>query len=333
MPQRSTETRTSAIRPPRFSRLLGAAGLGLTLLSTACSAQEAPAPQPARQLVEVGAPDPRLLVLDSNPAKSAVAKHPALQPLADQPTAHWVNDTSRESMVRLRGTVQQAKAEKKIPVLVLNIIPNRDCNGASKGGAKDTAEYKKSIDAVAGIIGQSKAITIVEPNALMHIDDPACPDIVRSERLGQLQYAGKTLNTKANDIYIDAGHPGWKSAPVTGDLLEQVDVRKTADGAAFNTSNFHPTDKVNEYADKVATYLGYPLEYVVDTSQNGNPDFNNQWCEPPDRQVGQAPTLDTGVTNADAYLWINFAGSSSGCNGGEPAGTWNPDRALDMLTK
>jgi endoglucanase len=69
--------------------------------------------------------------------------------------------------------------------------------------------------------------------------------------------------------------------------------------------------------------------FVIDTSRNGRgpwlpptyPDPQD-WCNPPDRGLGLAPTLDTGLTWVDAYLWIKVPGESDGeCTRGlGPAG-------------
>jgi endoglucanase len=71
--------------------------------------------------------------------------------------------------------------------------------------------------------------------------------------------------------------------------------------------------------------------FVIDTSRNGQgpwqpppmtyPDAQD-WCNPPDRGLGFAPTLDTGHALVDAYLWVKIPGESDGeCTRGlGPAG-------------
>jgi len=96
--------------------------------------------------------------------------------------------------------------------------------------------------------------------------------------------------------------------------------------------------------------------YVIDTSRNGAgpwappayPDAQD-WCNPPGRDIGLAPTLDTGDALLDAYLWIKIPGESDGeCTRGlgpagetvdpewgliDPAaGAWFPEMALDLVT-
>jgi endoglucanase len=94
--------------------------------------------------------------------------------------------------------------------------------------------------------------------------------------------------------------------------------------------------------------------FVVDTSRDGQgpwqskvayPD-NQDWCNPPGRGVGPAPTADTGNPLVDAFLWVKVPGESDGsCNRGisgsttdpewggivDPAaGTWFPQQALQL---
>jgi endoglucanase len=96
--------------------------------------------------------------------------------------------------------------------------------------------------------------------------------------------------------------------------------------------------------------------YVIDTSRNGQGPWEppaypdpQDWCNPPERGLGLAPTLTTGVPLVDAYLWIKIPGESDGeCTRGlGPAGTtvdpewdrvdpaagdWFPEMALELAT-
>ena len=94
--------------------------------------------------------------------------------------------------------------------------------------------------------------------------------------------------------------------------------------------------------------------YVIDTSRNGRGPWQppaypdpQDWCNPPDRGLGRAPTLDTGEPLVDAYLWVKTPGESDGeCTRGlgpagetidpewgliDPAaGDWFPEMALQL---
>jgi endoglucanase len=75
--------------------------------------------------------------------------------------------------------------------------------------------------------------------------------------------------------------------------------------------------------------------YVIDTSRNGSgpvDDSPMNWCNPPGRALGVAPTTDTAGEHADAYLWIKRVGESDGsCGRGEPgAGVFVNQYAIDL---
>jgi endoglucanase len=121
-----------------------------------------------------------------------------------------------------------------------------------------------------------------------------------------------------------------------------------ADDPALNTSGINL---------RYSTMLGDvepTARYVIDTSRNGQgpwappayPDPQD-WCNPPDRGLGLAPTLTTGQPLLDAYLWVKTPGESDGeCTRGlgpagetvdpewgliDPgAGDWFPQQALQL---
>jgi endoglucanase len=94
--------------------------------------------------------------------------------------------------------------------------------------------------------------------------------------------------------------------------------------------------------------------FVIDTSRNGQGPWSppaghptgdpQEWCNPPQRGLGQRPTAITGLPLADAYLWIKPPGESDGpCyrwtdgpldpvrGGAAPgAGEWFPEMALEL---
>jgi endoglucanase len=58
---------------------------------------------------------------------------------------------------------------------------------------------------------------------------------------------------------------------------------------------------------------------VIDTSRNGQEPWQPgnypdpmDWCNPPGRGLGLEPTLQTGNSLVDAYLWIKIPGESDG---------------------
>jgi endoglucanase len=121
-----------------------------------------------------------------------------------------------------------------------------------------------------------------------------------------------------------------------------------SDDPALNTSGINL---------RYSTMLGEvepTSSYVIDSSRNGQGPWRapaypdpQDWCNPPGRGTGLAPTLDTGEPLVDAYLWVKIPGESDGeCTRGlgpagetidpewgriDPAaGDWFPEMALDL---
>ncbi|KUM96206.1 endoglucanase [Streptomyces cellostaticus] len=251
--------------------------------------------------------------------------------IADQPAAVWFADYSPDTIAaRVRAVTAGAAAEDRVPVLVPYAIPDRDCGGASRGGAPDLAAYDAWIDAFARGLGSGEVIVILEPDSIAQSD--CLSDADRAARFASLARAGRTLkaaNPRAR-VYYDAGHSGWNPPAKQAALLEQAGAL-ASDGIFSNVSNFRTTADEIAYDRQVLDALGGPesLGAVIDTSRNGNgapPD--GQWCDPAGRRIGRAPTMTTGEAGVDAYLWVKLPGESDGCKGA--AGTFTPSYAYDL---
>ena len=115
-----------------------------------------------------------------------------------------------------------------------------------------------------------------------------------------------------------------------------------------------------KYANEVESQTWWYSEsvlkhFVIDTSRNGqgpwiapsdHPAGDPQdWCNPPDRGLGYQPTVNTGNSLIDAFLWIKIPGESDGqcyrwtsgpldpVRGMQdpPAGQWFPEMALELV--
>lgn len=108
------------------------------------------------------------------------------------------------------------------------------------------------------------------------------------------------------------------------------------------------------YSENMGTAVA-TTHFVVDTSRNGQgpwtPPANHpagdpqNWCNPPDRGLGQQPTPNTGQPLVDAYLWVKIPGESDGLcyrwttgpldpvrDTADPAaGQWFPAMALELV--
>lgn len=254
--------------------------------------------------------------------------------IADQPAAVWFADFTPSTITsRVRAVTSGAAAQGRVPVVVPYAIPDRDCGGASEGGASDFAAYDGWIDNFAAGLGSGEVVVILEPDSIAQAD--CLSDAQRADRFEALARAGRVL--KAADpkarVYYDAGHSDWNPAAQQAALLKQAGAASadSSDGIFSNVSNFHATSAEIAYDRQVLDALGGPaaLGAVIDTSRNGNgAPAGGQWCDPAGRKIGRAPTLNTGEARIDGYLWVKLPGESDGCKGA--AGTFTASYAYDL---
>jgi endoglucanase len=265
---------------------------------------------------------------NANPGDAAL-----MDRLASTPMSGWFGDFSGNISSAVSSYVSDASAIGQIPVLVAYNIPERDCGGYSSGGATSATAYETWISQFATAIGSRHAIVDVEPDALAGMDCLSSSD--QQTRLQLLSYAVKTLRADPNvSIYLDAGHYNWQSVSTMASRLEGADIAQ-ATGFSLNVSNFETTGNSISYGDSISSLVGNK-HFVIDTSRNGNgPDSADDWCNPNGMAFGQSPTLNTGNSLVDAYLWIKDAGESDGQCGPDQEGTsapaagvWWPEYAL-----
>ncbi|WP_232660548.1 glycoside hydrolase family 6 protein [Pseudonocardia sp. TRM90224] len=260
-----------------------------------------------------------------------------MRKLAAQPIPRWLTKPTSDIGADVADYVRKATAAGQRPLFVAYNIPGRDCGSFSGGGADDGDDYREWIKEIAANLGDSRALVIVEPDAVPHELD-GCVD--GDERAGLLSHAIEVLKGAGASVYLDAGNPGF--VPDVEELagaLRNSGAAK-ADGFSLNVANFYPTDEVTRYGTAVSAALG-GAHFVIDTSRNGNGrdgrgtiNGGPGWCNPPGRAIGQVPSFETGEPLVDAYLWIKRAGASDGeCNRGEPAaGQWWPEYALGLVS-
>ncbi|MFS8203523.1 glycoside hydrolase family 6 protein [Streptomyces sp. CWNU-52B] len=254
--------------------------------------------------------------------------------IADRPAAVWFADyTPSDITARVRAVTSAGAARGSVPVVVPYAIPDRDCGGASQGGAPDLGAYERWIGKFAAGLGSGEVVVVLEPDAIAQSD--CLSEERRTARFEALARAGRVLkaaNPKAR-VYFDAGHSEWNSPRKQAGLLRRAGAASAAssDGIFSNVSNFNRTGAEIAYVRRTLDALGGPasLGAVIDTSRNGNgAPADGAWCDPAGRKLGQPPTLRTGEARIDAYLWVKLPGESDGCRG-EP-GTFTPDYAYDL---
>lgn len=253
-----------------------------------------------------------------------------LQRIASQSVGHWFGNWNNTVRKDVHALVSIAKAQDRVPVLVLYNTPYRDCGSYSAGGS-DTAEgYKTFVHKFAKGISDAPAIVVIEPDAL-GVVDCLSPE-QKQERFDLLTYAVKKIKKQPHAVvYIDAGHSNWVKAKTMAKRLKKSGIAH-ADGFALNVSNFYTTEDNTTYGARISKRTDRS-HFVIDTSRNGNgPSTPYEWCNPPGVALGANPTTNTGVKRLDALLWIKPPGESDGtCNGGPSAGSWWLEYALDLI--
>ncbi|MFL6238554.1 MAG: glycoside hydrolase family 6 protein [Actinomycetes bacterium] len=275
--------------------------------------------------------DPHSKALDAAAHATDARNAALLRRIGNAPQAFWYGDwvPAGQIAAQVREVVDRAAAINRVPVLVAYDIPVRDCHGYSGGGAKSPAAYREWIDAFATGVGGHAAIVILEPDALAQLDCLSPQD--QATRVSLLRYAVHRLAQPKTMVYADAGHADWVAPATMAQRLRQIDV-SAGRGFALNVSNFDRTSDEVGYGHAVQAALGDRSPFVIDTSRNGaGPASDHAWCNPPGRAVGALPTLRTGLSDVDAFLWVKRPGESDGtCNGGPQAGQFWTDYAIRL---
>jgi endoglucanase len=320
--------RTTPLVSAMASVLAAAAGLSWMAAGPAPAAAAPPAAQPAAAGAGGFYIDPTAQVQKWVAANPNDPRMPVIRDrIAAMPQAHWVSKVDVNT-VQAEVSDYVSGAGSAVPVLVAYGITNRDCGGASAGGAANLSVYGTWITAFARGIGSSAAVVILEPDSLALQTCLSAADITaRDNALASAVQAfrGNAPNAK---VYLDAGHSAWNSASDQASRLRNAGVANSA-GIFTNVSNFNPTGNESNFAAAVLAAIGNPaLHAVIDTSRNGN-GSNGQWCDPAGRAIGQSPARSVSST-VDAYLWVKPPGEADGC--AAAAGTFSPDLAFALAT-
>ncbi len=252
--------------------------------------------------------------------------------IADQPESQWFGDWNRDVYTDAKNTTAAVTATGATPVYVIYNIPHRDCGSYSAGGASNADSYRTWINNLISGIGGKKAVALLEPDALAGMDCLNAQD--KAERVALLKETVTKLESKNIAVYIDAGNPNWIGADEMANRLKSAGVDQ-AHGFALNISNFYTTADNITFGTKVSSRVGNK-HFLIDTSRNGSgPAADYQWCNPTGRSLGQKPTVNTGNSLVDAFLWVKGPGGSDGaCGNGAPsAGIFWPSYALDLARR
>ena len=251
------------------------------------------------------------------------------------PCGDWydgINPNSEDSDRYLKNFVEGAEHARKTPIVVIYGIPNRDCGSFSGGGHPNAASYRAWIDRVSAIIGQRRAVVIIEPDAINYCGHKK-GSAEYKERADLLTYCARKLKENNPNVasYIHAGNGSLvtqHSEAVANAIIDGG--LKYMRGFALNVSGLGGTAEEQAGAETFVKYLaskGFKdVHYVIDTGrsginrpkhQNANAPYNS--CNNFNAALGPRSTTKTTGAHADAYLWINGGGGSDGeCNMGAP---------------
>ena len=275
---------------------------------------------------EPDTPAARWVAANPNDSRTATIR----DRIANQPASHWLSNFNLATIeAEVSSYVGAAATAGKLPVLTLYGIPNRDCGGASAGGAPDLTAYQNWVTLIArGLAGRSTVI-ILEPDSIALLTCLNASEI--AARNQALHTATTTLRAAGGKVYLDAGHSSWNSASEQANRLAAAGIAD-ADGFYSNVSNFNSTANEAAFGRNVIAALNSRgitgKRQVIDTSRNGG--AAGDWCgdDNTDRRLGQAPTTATGDANIDAYIWVKPPGEADGCR--YAAGSFQPDLAFSL---
>jgi endoglucanase len=316
---------------PRTAALIAAGAAALTAAATAILATGG-SPAFAGTLSGTFYRDPnssvlRWLAANPNDSRASLIR----DRIGSQPQGRWfANYNPSTIQSEVSAYVSGANSAGQIPLAIAYMIPNRDCGGASAGGAPDISSYRSWVTSFAAGLGNRTAVILLEPDSLAL--QTCLSGTALSDRNSAISFAVTTIKSAnpSAKVYLDGGHSAWNSAGDQANRLVAAGVRN-ADGFYSNVSNFRFTaDEVN-YGRNVLSSIGSSnLHQVIDVSRNGKGPNGSEWCDPAGRGTGVAPTTNTGEATVDAFVWAKPPGEADGC--AAAAGTFVPDLAFQLAS-
>ncbi|WP_078326954.1 glycoside hydrolase family 6 protein [Mycobacteroides salmoniphilum] len=261
--------------------------------------------------------------------------------IAQYPMAMWATGNDEDDSRNIGDIVTRARDAGGTAQLVLYNIPDRDDGFSGPHHAVTPQVYRAWVDRVSALVRDVRLVLIVEPDALWFADRQSLEGTDFSDRIDSLRYVVDTFSARNPNtrVYVDAGTSSGSVTPERmAALLAKVGISGHV-GYSVNVSSFAPTFEITAYAQRIRAALQQWFgvsdpRYVVDTSQNGNPDWNFDWCNPAGRILGTPPAVLGRPDGLDMNLWILAPGSSNGPCGAAPdapGGQFSPALATALL--
>lgn len=261
--------------------------------------------------------------------------------IARYPISMWATGDDEDDGRNIADIVERARRDDGTAQLVLYNIPDRDDGFSGPNHAVTPARYHAWIDRVSALVGDTRMVLIVEPDALWFADRQSLAGTDFDDRIESLRYAVETFSARNSRtrVYVEAGTSSGSVTPERmARLLAAVGVSDRV-GYAVNVSSFAPTYEITAYAQRIRAALQqwfgvHDPRYIVDTSQNGNPEWDFDWCNPAGRTIGTPPAVLGQRDGLDMNLWILTPGASNGPCGAAPdapGGQFSPTLAAALL--
>src|SRR5215472_2897361 len=194
-----------------------------------------------------------------------------LRDMVSTPQAVWfTKGTPQQVRDDVRDTMESARDQFAVPVLVAYDVPGRDCAQFSAGAALEKTTYLAWIDGVASGIGRGKAVVILEPDSLGLLPSscggprPGFP-FTDADRLAELNGAVARLEQQPNvSVYLDGTHSAWLGVGDAASRLVRGGVMQ-AQGFYVNVSNYQLTPNLVQYA----TWVSDCIAFANDPEQGG----------------------------------------------------------------
>ncbi|MET0423358.1 MAG: glycoside hydrolase family 6 protein, partial [Actinoplanes sp.] len=146
---------------------------------------------------ESDTPVSRWLAANPGDSRAAVIR----DRVASQPASHWLSNFNLATIqAEVSDYVGAAAAVGQIPVLTAYGIPNRDCGGASAGGAPDLNQYQTWIGNIGRGLAGRTAVVILEPDSIALQTCLSSSEI--AARDAALRTATQTLTANGAKVYL-----------------------------------------------------------------------------------------------------------------------------------
>jgi len=241
------------------------------------------------------------------------------------PTAVWLTSnqvSGDDDEKNVKKAIASVKTSGKVPLFVFYFIPGRDGGSYSAGGCKDWTCYNHKVTHLASLIKDTKALVVLEPDAL----SLALPNYAKLS--GAIDLLSQ--HAPCAKVYLDIGIPGWPTDAQKVERLKTAGVHKIT-GFSLNIAHFAARDSCVAHGNSLSAKLGGG-HFVVDTGRNGGVtcghgvDCGKCWGDPRGARIGHQPKVKPdkkGHPLLDAYAWIKPPGAADGFGGKFRAGSFH----------